>query len=110
MGGTTLIWWESKLHEDLQTKGIIISSWYEFVSALKKEFYPLGHMQQAIMDWQNFRQKKGQSVQEYTQEFRKKALALGIHLYTQETLLKFIGGLHLYLRHTILMFNTNKLD
>ena len=51
-------------------------------------------MQQAIMDWQNLRQKKGQSVQEYTQEFRKKALALGIPLYTQETLLKFIGGLH----------------
>ena len=36
MGGTTLIWWESRLQEDLQTKGIIISSWYEFVSALKK--------------------------------------------------------------------------
>ena len=53
MGGTTLIWWERKLQEDLQTKGNIISSWYEFVSALKKQFYPLGHMQQAIMDWQN---------------------------------------------------------
>ena len=39
-------------------------------------------MQQPIMDWKNLRQKKGQSVQEYTQEFRKKALALGIPLYT----------------------------
>ena len=66
MGGTTLIWWESRLQEDLQTKGNIISSWYEFVFALKKQFYPLGHMQQAIMDWQNLQQKKGQSVQEYT--------------------------------------------
>ena len=33
-------------------------------------------MQQAIMDWQNLQQKKGQSVQEYTQEFGKKALAM----------------------------------
>jgi hypothetical protein len=32
-------------------------------------FYPLGYMQQAMMDWQNLRQSKGQSVQEYTQEF-----------------------------------------
>lgn len=67
-------------------------------------------MQQAIMDWQNIQQKKGQSVQEYTQEFRKKSLALGIPLYTQETLLKFIGGLHLYLRYKILMFNPKNLD
>ena len=91
MGGMALIWWEIRLQEDLQTKGNIISSWYEFVSALKKQFYLLGHMKQAIIDWKNLWQKKGQSVQVYTQEFRKKALALGISNYTQETLLKFIG-------------------
>ena len=62
------------------------------------------------MDWKNLRQGKGQNVQEYTQEFRKRASILGIPLYTQETLLKFIGGLHSYLHHTILMFNPTKLD
>jgi hypothetical protein len=35
---------------------------------------------------------------------------LGIHLYTQETLLKYIGGLHSYLKHTILMLNTSNFD
>ena len=35
---------------------------------------------------------------------------LDIPLYTQETLLKYIGGLHGYLRHTIFMFNPNNLD
>jgi len=35
---------------------------------------------------------------------------LGIPLYMQETLLKYIGGLHSYLRHTILMFNLTNLD
>jgi hypothetical protein len=49
-------------------------------------------------------------VQEYTQEFRKRALVLGIPLYTQETLLIYIGGLHSYLRHMILMFNLTNLD
>jgi hypothetical protein len=69
LGGTVLIWWERRSQQDLSTKGKIISSWYEFISALKKQFYPLGYMQQAMMDWQNLRQSKGQSVQEYTQEF-----------------------------------------
>ena len=66
MGRTTLIWWESKTQEDLLAKGKIISSWYEFTTALKKQFYPLDYMQQAIMDWKNLRQGKGQNVQEYT--------------------------------------------
>jgi hypothetical protein len=53
---------------------------------------------------------KGQSVQSYTQEFRKRALTLGISLDSPETLLKYIGGLHSYLKHTILMFNPTSLD
>ena len=35
---------------------------------------------------------------------------MGIPLYTQETLLKFIGGLHSYLHHTTLMFNPTNID
>ena len=62
------------------------------------------------MDCKNLSQGRGQSVQEYTQMFRKKALSLGIPLYTQETLLKYIGGLHVYLRHSILMFNPSNFD
>ena len=62
------------------------------------------------MSWQIFHQLKGQSVQSYTQEFRKRALTLNISLDSPEALLKYIGGLHSYLRHTILMFNTTSLD
>jgi len=67
-------------------------------------------MQQEMMSWQIFHQLKGQSVQSYTQEFRKRALTLNISLDSPEALLKYIGGLHSYLRHTILMFNTTSLD
>ena len=49
-------------------------------------------------------------MQSYTQEFRRRALILGIDLSSQETLLEYIGGLHSYLRHTILMFNPTSLD
>ena len=50
LGGSTLIWWERRSQEDLDTKGKIISSWYEFTSALKRKFNTLGYMQQAMMD------------------------------------------------------------
>jgi hypothetical protein len=62
------------------------------------------------MEWKNFRQAKGQNVQSFTQEFRRRALVLGVDLSSQETLLKYIGALHSYLRHTILMFNPTNLD
>ena len=62
------------------------------------------------MDWQNFRQLKGKSVQDYTHEFRRRTLILGINLYSQETLLNYVGGFHSYLRHTILMFNPMNID
>lgn len=110
MGGIALVWWESKIQDDLAKKGKIISSWYEFIVALKKQFYPLGYMKQAIMDWKNLRQGKGQNIQEYTKVFRKKALSLGIPLSTQENLLKYIGGLHFYLRHSILMSNPSNFN
>ena len=62
------------------------------------------------MNWQTFRQLKGQNVQDYTQEFRRRALLLGVDLQSQDTLLKYIGGFHNYLQHTILMFNPTSLD
>eukprot|EP00253_Pinus_taeda_P024389 PITA_24389 len=73
-------------------------------------FYPLAYMQQAMMSWQTLCQLKRQSVQGYTQEFRKGALILGISLDLFRTLLKYIGGLHNHMRHIILMFNPTSID
>ena len=94
----------------MKRHGKTISVWSEFVSAIEKQFYPLAYMQQAMMSWQTLRQLKGKSVQGYTQEFKKRALMLGISLDSPETLLKYIGGLHSYMRHTILMFNPTSID
>ena len=49
-------------------------------------------MQKAIMDWKNFRQAKGKNVKSFTQEFRRRALVLGVDFSSQETLLKYIGA------------------
>jgi hypothetical protein len=110
LDSAALIWWESKTQEDMKKHGKILISWNDFIVAIKRQFYPLAYMQKATMDWKNFRQAKGQNVQSFTQEFRRRALVLGVDLSSQETLLKYIGALHSYLRHTILMFNPSNLD
>ena len=109
MEGATLVWWESKTQEEIEKHDKISISWYDFVVAIKIQFYPLAYMQKTIMNWQNFRQLKGKNVQDYTQEFIKRSLMLGVDLQSQDTFLKYIGGLHGYLRHTNLMFNPNNL-
>ncbi len=62
------------------------------------------------MNWQYFRQGKGQHVQSFTEEFRKQALNLGIALDTPEVVTKYIGSLHSYLRHSLLLFEPTKID
>jgi hypothetical protein len=94
--GTTLVWWKSKLR-DRSKCGKLISSWLEFKSAIRKQFYPLGYLHKAMMKWQTLRQSKGQIVQSFTEEFRKKSLALSIPLDSYETLMKCIGTLHSYI-------------
>ena len=62
------------------------------------------------MEWKTLRKTKGQTVQSFTEEFRKKSLALNIPLDSYETLMKYIGALHNYIRHTFLLFNPTSID
>lgn len=105
LGGLALIWWESRSNLDVE-----ITTWRDFTKHIKDQYYPLGYIPKIIMEQQNLRQGKGQSVQDYTTEFRKKANMLGIALNSDETLFKYIGGLHSYLRHKLLLFYANDLD
>ena len=62
------------------------------------------------MEWKHLKQIKGQTIQNFTQEFRKQSLALNVPLDTSETLMKNIGSLHSYLRHSLLLFKPKNLD
>jgi hypothetical protein len=110
LAGTTLIWWQSKLQNGTQQVGNVFPSWQSFISALRKQFYPLGYKEKALIEWQSLKLRKGQTVQEYTDGFRKMALMLDIPLHTQETLMKYIGGLPAHIRNTVFMFGPTNLD
>ena len=107
--GTTFVWWESKI-QDRSKCGNLLSSWSEFKSTIRKQFYPLGYLHKAMMEWKTFRKSKGQIVQSFIEEFRKKSIALNIPLDSYETLMKYIGALHSYICHTLLLFNLANLD
>jgi hypothetical protein len=63
-----------------------------------------------MMEWKTLRKGKGHIVQSFTEEFRKKYLALNIPLDSYETLMKYIGTLHSYILHTFLLFNPTSID
>jgi hypothetical protein len=76
---------------------------------IMKQFYPLGYLHKAIMEWKSLRKSKGQTIQSFTEGFRKKSLALNIPLDYYDTLMKYIGALHNYIRHTFILFNPTSL-
>jgi hypothetical protein len=104
LAGTTLIWWQSKLKNGTQQVGNVFASWHNFISSLRKQLYPLGYKEKALIEWKTLKLIKGQTVQEYTDGFRKMALMLDIPLHTQETLMKYIGGLPAHIRNNVFMF------
>jgi hypothetical protein len=108
--GIALIWWKSKIQHGTQQVGKIFPSWHDFISALRKHFYQLRYKEKTLIEWQSLKLRKGKSVQEYTDEFRKMDLMLDVPLNTQETLMKYIGGLPAYIRNIVFMFGPNNID
>jgi hypothetical protein len=50
LAGTTLIWWQSKLKNGTQQVGNVFPSCQVFVSALRKQFYPLGYKEKDLIE------------------------------------------------------------
>jgi hypothetical protein len=50
IAGTTLIWWQNKLQNDMQQVGNVFPSWQVFISALINQLYPLGYKEKALIE------------------------------------------------------------
>jgi hypothetical protein len=107
---TTLIWCKIKLQNGMQKVGNVFPSWQCFISALRKQIYPLGYKEKALIEWKDIKLRKEQTMQEYIDGFCKMALMLDIPLHTQETLMKYIGCLAAHIRNIVFMFGPTNLD
>ncbi|KAA8542785.1 hypothetical protein F0562_023937 [Nyssa sinensis] len=85
-----LTWWNAYLKSGPEQE----ITWKAFTQLLRQEFYPMGYSQDRWARWHNLRQRYEQTVQEYTTEFRRLAVALGITLDNEEVYTKFVVGLH----------------
>jgi hypothetical protein len=81
-----------------------------FISALMKQFYPLGYKERELIEWQDLKLRKGKTMQEYRDGFQKMASMLDIPLHTQETIMTYIGGLPAHIRNTVFMFGQTNID
>jgi hypothetical protein len=70
----------------------------------------LGYKDKSLIEWKGLKLGKGQTMHEYTDEFRKMELMLDIPLHTQETLMKYIGGLPPHICNTVFMFGPTNID
>jgi len=70
----------------------------------------LGYKEKALLEWKSLKLRKGQSVQEYTNEFCKMDLMLNIPLHTQENLMKYIGGFVSHISNNVFMFVPTNID
>jgi Retrotransposon gag protein len=68
-------------------------SWEKFTLLIRKEFYPMGFKEDRWSRWHSLRQRRDQSVQDYTTEFRRLAISLGVSLNESSALMKYISGL-----------------
>ncbi|KAA8518207.1 hypothetical protein F0562_015681 [Nyssa sinensis] len=85
-----LTWWNAYLKNGPEQE----ITWKAFTQLLRQEFYPMGYSQNRWARWHNLRQRYEQTVQEYTTEFWRLAVALGITLDNKEVYTKFVAGLH----------------
>jgi hypothetical protein len=88
------------LTQEIHTKTLrlegdsLVTMWEDFKTLIKSQFYPIEYVKDQWIRWHYFKQRQGQSVQEYTSEFRKMKIMLGISPKNPDVLLKYIGDLH----------------
>lgn len=64
----------------------------------------MGYLEERWNQWHRLRQKKDQTIQDYTTEFRRQALTLGVSLNDPSTCTKYLSGLHERIRAELSLF------
>ena len=101
-----LSWWKSYRKRN---KGEAVS-WKKFKELLRKQFYPVGFLEERWYKWYNLRQKFNQSVQDYTTEFQNQALVLDIALEEYPVYMKYVAGLSEYIRKELKLFTVESIS
>lgn len=108
--GHALTWWESHMETLRLEEEPLVAEWEDFKTIINSYFYPIGYVEDQWIRWHYFRQNLGQSLQEYTTEFKKMAIMLGISPKNPNVLLKYLEGLHRHLCEQVMLFKPKSVE
>ena len=84
-------------------------SWNKFKELLRKQFYPVGFLEERWYKWYGLRQRVNQTVQEYTTEFQQQAMVLNIMTEEYSVFIKYMAGLSDYIRKEMKLFTVESI-
>jgi hypothetical protein len=87
-----------------------VTDWKVFKDMIKSQFYPIGYEEHQQIVWHYFNQRQRQSVQEFTTEFRKRAIQMGVSLKSPNMLVKYLGALLSQIRRQLMLFRPKTID
>jgi hypothetical protein len=94
-------WWEGYRERYTTDESTLFGrepTWAAFVDALKEELYPIRNYDDKYMIWATLRQKRDQTVLDYTNIFHTLHSKLGIKDSEWHLVLKYRNGLHRYIQ------------
>ena len=84
-------------------------SWNKFKELLRKQFYPVGFLEERWYKWYGLRQRVNQTVQEYTTEFQQQAMVLNIATEEYSVFMKYMVGLSDHIRKEMRLFTVESI-
>jgi hypothetical protein len=79
--GHALKWWESDAVRKELGNEPLVTDWQVLKDMIKSQFYLIGYEETQQIIWNYFRQRLGQSMQEFTKELRKREICIQLVLF-----------------------------
>ena len=102
--GHALTWWKSYCKQEKKAV-----SWNKFNELLRKQFYPVGFLEERWYKWYGLRQRFNQTIQEYTTEFQQQAMVFNITTEEYSIFIKYMAGLNEYIRKEMKLFTVESM-
>jgi hypothetical protein len=106
MESHALIWWNAYV----QSRGFQNLAWDGFKTLVRKQFYPVGYREARWRKWLFLKQYSEHTVQEYTTEFKRCALLLGVPMEDPDVFTKYMAGLNDQVRGYLKMYPILDID
>jgi hypothetical protein len=108
--GHALKSWESDAVSKALGNESLVINWEVLKNMIKSQFYPIGYEEHQQIVWNYFKHRQGKSMQEFTTEFRKRAIHMGVSLQIPHMLVKYLGALLPQICRQLMLFRPKTID